>query len=174
MSAIAPKEFRTACSRFATGVTIITTTDGTTRAGLTANSFSSVSVEPPLVLWSLRLRSRARAVFERAGRFAVNVLAAEQEHLARHFARGHDDPFHGLALEGPARAIAGDAAQLPLIPGALAQLTCRTDQIVTAGDHLIFIGEVEALTQRPGAPLLFYAGGMADGAPALCQPEPGA
>ncbi|MDN5251774.1 flavin reductase family protein [Betaproteobacteria bacterium LSUCC0117] len=136
---------RAALSEFATGVTIVTTTqaDGTP-VGLTVNSFNAVSLTPPLVLWSLDKSSRTIDAFTANDCFAVHILAADQEALAMRFASREQDRFAGLDT------IAGMGGA-PLIPGALACLQCRVHQQIEAGDHIIFIGWVSTVTTAANA-----------------------
>ena len=146
-------DFRAALGTFATGVTIVTarTPDGQ-RVGLTANSFNSVSLTPPLVLWSLSAQSSSMPGFLQASHYAINVLAADQRELAERFAAKGTDRWSGLdVLPG-----AGGA---PLIPGAAATFECFNRSRYDEGDHVIFVGEVERCTWREGAsPLLFHGG----------------
>ncbi|HJP22090.1 MAG TPA: flavin reductase family protein [Alphaproteobacteria bacterium] len=142
---------RQVLGRFATGVAVATCRDvGGKPQGITINSFSSVSLEPPLVLFSMARSSRRLADFLAAGRFAVNVLAADQQELSRRFAVS-DDPWCGLACDQ-------DNTEVPLIVGALAHFECRFETSHDGGDHVIIVGRVEALAERPGAPLVFWAG----------------
>lgn len=144
------RELRDTLGRYATGVAIITASDRGRRAGLTVNSFASVSLDPPLVLWCLNQTSTTRAVFSGAGHFAVHVLAAEQHGLALTFARP-GDRFAGAPAEtGP--------YGLPLLGGAIAILVCRREQLIPAGDHLVLIGEVIDHRMADGVPLLFVDG----------------
>ncbi|HEU4458626.1 MAG TPA: flavin reductase family protein [Methylibium sp.] len=146
-------EFRAALGSFATGVTIVTarTADGE-RIGLTANSFNSVSLTPPLVLWSLARRAGSMPVFERGSHYAINILAAEQRELAERFASRTADRFAGVAWrEG--------AAGAPVIEGAVATFECFNRSRYEEGDHVIFVGEVERCHVRAGAaPLIFHGG----------------
>ena len=145
-------EFRAALGMFATGVTIVTARDASgAPIGLTANSFNSVSLEPPLVIWSLARRSRNLAIFEGATRYAVNVLAHDQIELARRFSRPHTDRFAGV----PFRLGQADA---PLIEGCAAWLECRHHALHPAGDHMLFIGEVVASAHRRLTPLVLHGG----------------
>ncbi|SDG78616.1 flavin reductase family protein [Roseospirillum parvum] len=145
------RAFRSALGLFATGVTVVTTGDGGGRtAGMTVNSFSSVSLDPPLILWCLGKGSPSQPVFEAAGHFAVNVLAAGQEALSTQFARP-GDKFAGVDWR-PGRF--GD----PLIEGAIATFECRTTARHDAGDHLILVGQVAHFDHRDGEPLLFFGG----------------
>ena len=148
-----PRALRSALGTFATGITIVTTRDAQGRDwGLTVNSFNSVSLEPPLVLWSLGKRNEATlAAFREAGHFAVHVLAAEQEALSNLFASPNADRFS-------AQEITRGAGGVPLLPGCLAVFECRTSAIHAGGDHDIFLGEVLVFTSREGAPLLYHGG----------------
>ncbi|MNF42108.1 p-hydroxyphenylacetate 3-hydroxylase, reductase component [compost metagenome] len=146
------RAFRRALGNFATGVTIVTATapDGT-RAGVTANSFNSVSLEPPLVLWSIDKRSSSLEVFQRAGHFAVNILAADQVDLSNQFARPRDDKFEGVACDS---GIGG----APLFPDCAARFQCEMHQQVDGGDHVILIGKVLAFDDFGRSPLLYHQG----------------
>jgi flavin reductase (DIM6/NTAB) family NADH-FMN oxidoreductase RutF len=143
---------RSALGRFATGVTIITCgqSDGS-RVGLTANSFNSLSLEPALVLWSLRLASTNLDAFARAGHFTVNVLADSQVDLSRRFAGRTEDKFaEGLWSAGLHGA--------PVLAGCAAVFECETVSQQTVGDHALFIGQVLRLGEAPLAPLVFQSG----------------
>ncbi|MFE3453129.1 flavin reductase family protein [Nonomuraea sp. NPDC059194] len=146
------RSLRAALGQYATGVAVVTTAlrDGR-RAGVTVNSFTSVSLDPPLVLWCLSLRAPSAALFLRAGRFAVNVLGAGQDELSRRFAAPAADKFAGVATTAA-------ACGLPLLDGTLASFACRTVTVHEGGDHLIFIGEVEQFGHTDGEPLLFHSG----------------
>jgi flavin reductase (DIM6/NTAB) family NADH-FMN oxidoreductase RutF len=146
------RQFRDVLGQFATGVTIITarTRDGAF-VGFTANSFNSVSLDPPLVTWSLAQRSRSLAVFQGVERYAVNVLAHHQIDLARRFSRPHADRFEGV----PFRLGVADA---PLIEDCVAWLECRHHALHPAGDHMLFIGEVDACAHQNVAPLVWHGG----------------
>jgi 3-hydroxy-9,10-secoandrosta-1,3,5(10)-triene-9,17-dione monooxygenase reductase component len=146
------RRFRSALGAFATGVTIVTTRDPAGRdVGLTANSFNSVSLEPPMVLWSLAKSARSLPSFLAANQFAVHVLAADQEELSLRFAARASDKFAGLDLErGP--------GQLPMLRGCSARFLCRTAFRHEGGDHVIFVGEVEAFDHSDRPPLLFHGG----------------
>jgi len=144
------REFRDALSCFATGVCVVTTMANDGPVGLTANSFASVSLDPPLVLWSPARVSRRFPAFESATRYAIHVLGEDQFALCRHFAR-REPPFEGLRWhEG--------ADQVPLIDGCLARFDCRRVARHEGGDHLIVVGEVLGAEYRNGEPLLFSAG----------------
>ncbi len=147
------RALRTALGQFATGITVVTTRGmGGQFVGLTVNSFSALSLEPPLILWSLRCSSPSLPVFESAERFVVNVLAEAQVEVSRRFALPLADKFDGVAH-------AENDWGLPLIHGAAAWFECRTVSRQIAGDHCLFIAEVERFTLSEAAPLLFHAGG---------------
>lgn len=154
------KLLRDALGSFATGVTVVTTvTPEGQRIGLTANSFTSVSLDPPLVLWSLKKNSANLEVFRRASHFAVNVLTAEQKDLCFRFASKTDgDRFDGVTLE-PSRF------GLPLLADSLARFECSTYHEVEAGDHVMFLGRVEAFRKGQGAALIFSGGRLLEPAP---------
>ena len=149
---IDPRAFRSALGRYPTGVAVVTAVDESGRAvGMTINSFASVSLEPPLVLWSVQLNTTSSEAFRKAARFAVCVLASDQEETALRFARTDEDKFRGLEVE---TGLGG----VPILPGALAIFECRTWAVYPGGDHEIIVGEVERLSTRPGAPLGFHEG----------------
>jgi flavin reductase (DIM6/NTAB) family NADH-FMN oxidoreductase RutF len=147
-----PRALRNALGTYATGVTIVTTTsaDGTP-IGLTCNSFSSVSLSPPLVLWSLSLRSPNLSNFLQAPHFAVNILAADQAPIAQRFARSLANKFEGVVHHM-------GSCGVPLIDGASAQLECRNETRYYSGDHVIFIGHVLHYTCSDAVPLVFCKG----------------
>ncbi len=148
-----PRDFRSALGMFATGVTIVTTRNAEgAPVGLTANSFNSVSLEPPLVLWSLSRAAASLPAFQAGSHYAIHVLAADQKELAERFASKSADRWQGL------QAGAG-AGGVPLIPGAAATFECFNRSRYDEGDHVIFVGEVERCAWRPDAtPLLFHGG----------------
>jgi flavin reductase (DIM6/NTAB) family NADH-FMN oxidoreductase RutF len=152
-SSIDPRDFRNALGSYATGVTVITATgaDGKPH-GLTCNSFASVSLNPPLVLWSLGMFSQRLAVFQNASHFAVNVLGASQQALAKKFANSSEDKFSGVEWT----AGLGNA---PLLRGSVANFQCRAVDRYYGGDHVIFLGAVEAYAYNGEEPLLFARGG---------------
>ena len=146
-------DFRSALAMFATGVTIVTAIDASGRPiGLTANSFNSVSIEPPLVLWSLSRQAGSMPAFERGSHYAINILAAEQHALAERFASHAIDRFEGVAFSaGPSGA--------PVLDGAAAVFECFNRSRYEEGDHVIFVGEVERCARRDGTlPLIFHGG----------------
>ena len=146
-------EFRHVLGHFASGVTIVTTHDPDGRpVGFTASAFTSLSLDPPLVLVCVDLKARCYAAFEAGRHFAINILGAHQEHLSRRFASSSvDDKFDGIAAE---RGRLG----LPLIGGALAHLECEKIAAYPGGDHTIFVGRVQAARVGGGDPLLHYRG----------------
>ncbi len=149
---VSPQRLRDALGRFATGVTIVTCLDAEFgRVGLTANSFNALSLEPPLVLWSLRRQSAQMLAFARADHFVVNVLAEDQLALSRRFASRRDDKFdEGDWLPGEGGA--------PVLAGCAAVFECETFSRQDAGDHVLFIGHVLALAQAGLPPLVYQAG----------------
>ena len=147
-----PKAFRAALGAFATGVTVITTVGRNgERVGLTANSFNSVSLDPPLVLWSLAKKAFSLADFQQAGHWAVHVLAAGQEHISNQFARSGQDKFAGVEVQTSAQGV-------PLLSGCVARFECRAAYQYEGGDHIIFVGEVLNFERSAHAPLVFHAG----------------
>ncbi|MEP7182874.1 MAG: flavin reductase family protein [Betaproteobacteria bacterium] len=148
--AFTARHFRDALAQFATGVTVICAqTPERQYTGFTANSFNSVSLAPPLILWSLAREATNLAAFEAAERYTINVLADDQVELALRFSRPHVDRFAGV----PYRI---GAAGAPLIEGCVAWFECRHHARHRAGDHVLFIGEVETCERRAGAALLFH------------------
>jgi flavin reductase (DIM6/NTAB) family NADH-FMN oxidoreductase RutF len=144
----AARALRQAMGRFATGVTVVTTVHRETIHGMTANAFLSVSLRPPLVLVSLG-RCRMSEMLPRTGRYGISVLAHDQEHFAAHFAAQRPSPVEPTFVWHKG---------LPLLDDALAHLVCRVADVHPAGDHILWIGEVEHLDHRDGQPLLFYTG----------------
>ena len=146
-------EFRASLGTFATGVTIVTArTDSGELVGLTANSFNSVSLSPPLVLWSLARAAGSMAAFSNGRHYAINVLAADQQVLAERFAARNTDRWNGV---GFAQGVSG----APLLDGAAASFECFNRSQYAEGDHVIFVGEVERCSHRADAsPLLFHGG----------------
>lgn len=152
-------QFRDALAQFATGVTVICARHGDGRyVGFTANSFNSVSLEPPLILWSLSRRSVSLPAFEAAERYTVNVLSGAQVELARRFSRPHADRFDGVGYRlGWAGA--------PLIDGCVAWIECSHHAQHRAGDHVVFIGDVHACERGHGSGLVFHEHRYATTAP---------
>ena len=149
------KEFRQCLAKFATGVTVVTCSDKQGRPyGITANSFSSVSLEPHLVLWNIAKVSNSLQAFLEADKFAVNILASDQQELSSHFAKSDHTLFDSIEIKR-------SGENVPLIPGALARFECRTHRIHDCGDHHIIIGEVMRFESRDAEPLLFFGGNYA-------------
>jgi flavin reductase (DIM6/NTAB) family NADH-FMN oxidoreductase RutF len=141
---------RSALAQFATGVTVITTRapDGTP-VGLTANSFASVSLDPPLVLWSLSLKSASYDAFVQTERYLIHVLGAEQLELAKRFATRGIDKFAGTDWQPT-------DTELPRLPGCVAVFECASRSRHAEGDHVILVGRVDAFESAGGAPLIFH------------------
>jgi len=144
----AARELRQVMGRFATGVTVVSTLEGEVVHGMTANAFLSVSLRPPLVLVSLG-RCRMNEMLPRTGRYGVSVLCHDQEHLAQHFAGRQAAPAPPAFVW---------QRGMPVLEDALAHLVCRVVDCHRAGDHMLWIGEVEHLHHADAEPLLFYAG----------------
>ena len=146
------KDLRQAFGRFGTGVTVVTTRllDGS-RVGVTVNSFNTVSLEPPIVLWSLSLTSPSLKSFQAAGHFAVNVLTLEQLELSRRFSRPAEDKFAGVEFSDGLRGV-------PMLAGCAATIECAVVNEQVVGDHVLFLGQVERYAYGQAAPLLFFNG----------------
>lgn len=150
--AIDKRALRDVLGTFVTGVTVMTTVDSSGRLhGCTANSFSSVSLEPPLVLWSQGLKARSYAAFAEARRFAVNILAEDQREVSQRFASDAEDKFGGVAWQPGIEGV-------PVLEGCSAYLECRKAANYPGGDHTIFLGEVENLQRAGHTPLVFGGG----------------
>jgi flavin reductase (DIM6/NTAB) family NADH-FMN oxidoreductase RutF len=146
------RDFRDALAQFATGVTVICAPGPESRfVGFTANSFNSVSLDPPLVVWSLDRRAVGLEAFENAERYAINVLGSDQVELARRFSRPHADRFAGVAYRM-------GKAGVPLIEGCVAWFECRQHARHRTGDHILFIGQVETCKRTKGRGLVFHHG----------------
>lgn len=155
IAALDPKteqqRLRQALAQYGTGVTVVTTADGDGHFGVTSNSFSSVSLDPPLVLWSIKKTSQSYDAFMRARHFAVNVLAAGQRDISSNFAKSGGDKFAGIAFEP---GLGG----CPLIDGAAARFECETWSLYEGGDHTIIVGEVKTFASDDVETLLFCRG----------------
>lgn len=151
-SAIGPRELRQVLGTFATGVAVVTALDAQGKAhGLTVNSFSSVSLDPPLILWSQAITAPSHPVFRDAARFAVNILAEDQIEISRRFATPGQDKFAGLpVLQG--------LHGVPLIPGCAAYLECTQETRFPGGDHTVFIGRVQRIEHGMRKSLVFAGG----------------
>ncbi|WP_181769780.1 flavin reductase family protein [Bradyrhizobium sp. UNPF46] len=143
--------FRRALGHFSTGVTIITAESDGVRAGITANSFNSVSLDPPLVLWSVKKTSTSWPIFAAAKSFAINVLASDQAQLASQFAKSGTDKFKDVDWEP-------GATGAPLLAGVTAQFECARRAEYEGGDHLIVVGEVSYFARYERRPLVFSQG----------------
>lgn len=152
-NAMDPREFRNALGQFATGVTVITALDGAGQPrGITANSFSSVSLEPMLVLWSLGRSASAFDVFSQAEHFAINVLTLEQQVLSNHFATNDHEQFQGISCSK-------GRAGVPILDDSAAVFECETEHRYDGGDHVILVGRVQGFSYRDGVrPLIFHGG----------------
>jgi flavin reductase (DIM6/NTAB) family NADH-FMN oxidoreductase RutF len=150
---IDPSEFRKALGCFATGITVVTTASREVgMIGITANSFNSVSLAPPLVLFSLDRRAYSSPAFHSAGHFAINVLADDQRHLSDIFATPLIDKWESVDYELWNTGC-------PILSGTLANFECKTQHIYDGGDHLIFVGRVDKMRHAAaGEPLLFFRG----------------
>lgn len=151
---VEPSTLRRTMGRFATGVAVVTTADHQPH-GMTVNSLTSVSLDPPLILVSLTNGARTTEAVAATGRFAVSILSARQEEIAMRFARRGQDHFAGLPLEyGEHR--------LPIVPDAMAHVECEIEQEIPAGDHTLFLGRAVATCDRDGEPLVFHGGRFID------------
>jgi len=160
-----PKLFRKALGTFTTGVTIVTAADAAGDVGMTVNSFSSVSLAPPMVLWSIGRTSTHVDSFLQAEHFAVHVLASEQDDLATRFATKDVDRFADMAV---GRGVAG----VPLLDDVVARFECRTAHRYDGGDHVIIVGEVLSFMQWDREPLVFKAGRYAVASVKPDEPKP--
>lgn len=145
------RSFRDAMGTFATGVTVVTTGRGADVHAMTANSLTSVSLTPPLLLVCVDRHAKALTMMSKLGRFAVNILSKEQEGLSRYFANQRLDST-------PAFAFSTKHTEAPILVGAMKALDCKVTQTVGAGDHVVFVGEVETILTGEGEPLCFYRG----------------
>lgn len=146
------KTFKAAMSHWGTGVSVITTrTPAGELAGFTASSFTSLSLDPPLVLFCLGDSSVSLPAFQASDGFAVHILAEDQKDLSVRFAQQGGDKFQGLTIGEGQRSV-------PLLPGCLVAMECRKVQVYSGGDHRVFLGEVERVHMRDGAPLFYFRG----------------
>lgn len=148
---VSPDAFRTALRKFASGVTIVTVSAGEELHGMTASSFASVSLVPPLVLVCLDKTSRTLTLVAQSGSFAVNVLSSDQREASRAFSRPGTKPFESISHRSGANGA-------PVLDDAIAVLECSTYQVFEAGDHEVVLGEVTAATIPGGDPLVYYDG----------------
>ena len=152
---VMPLDLRRACGQFATGVTVVTVRDGDGFRGMTANSFTSVSLDPPLILVSVDRRNRTHQLLGEGEPFSVSVLSQAQQCWSDRFAGRHGDVQH--QFDDIPHTLSPDG--MPIIAEASASFSCRVVAIHEAGDHSLFIGQVEGIAQAPReAPLLFFGG----------------
>ena len=145
-----PRAFRAALGKFATGVTVITCQSGSGPIGITANSFASLSLDPPLVLWAPAKSSQRYPFYMAAEHFAIHIMGAEQTDICSGFARD-GDAFETLDWEKGAHGV-------PLLAGCLSRFECTRTAQHDGGDHSIIVGRVTRVTTRPGTPLTFFCG----------------
>jgi flavin reductase (DIM6/NTAB) family NADH-FMN oxidoreductase RutF len=146
--------FRKVLGRFATGVTVVTTSQGDQRAGITVNAFCSVSLEPPLVLVCIEQRNYAHDLIMASGAFAVNLLSSDQADVSRCFASQGPDKVAAFCGVQTHEEVTG----APVFDHCVGFVDCRVEAIYPGGDHSIFVGRVEALGGSDGPPLLYYSG----------------
>ncbi|NKB50710.1 MAG: hypothetical protein GKR97_00560 [Rhizobiaceae bacterium] len=159
------RALRDALSSFATGVTIVTTADHSGEpVGMTASSFNSVSMDPPLILWSVTKTALSAPVFHKAQHFSVHVLAANQMALSNRFARSGEDKFNGIDFQL-------DANGVPQLAGVLTRFDCNTWSVYEGGDHWIIVGEVKNMETQKGEGLVFSGGSYATAA-SIQPPNP--
>jgi len=144
--------FKKAMGRWASGVTVVTAEHNGVRHGMTVSSFSSVSLDPPLVLICIGKAAPTHDIIKKGERFVANVLADSQEAISLRFAMKHDDRFEGVALRSGQLGV-------PIIDGCLAAIECRLHETLPGGDHTIFVGEVVNAEISDGSPLLYFQGG---------------
>lgn len=158
-----PRQFRNALGCYPTGVTIVTTraADGQP-IGVTANSFTSVSLDPPMVLWCIDKRAYSLDAFVSAPHFAVHVLREEQQDLSNRFARASGEKFGGIE-------VGCGLGDVPVLPGCAAVFECALAHVYEGGDHLILVGHVERYEAAPLAPLLYHAGRYAQLQQPVCE-----
>jgi flavin reductase (DIM6/NTAB) family NADH-FMN oxidoreductase RutF len=152
ISGIDPLDLRRAFGRFGTGVTVITTLSKQgTKIGITANSFNTVSLDPPIVLWSLSNKSPNMDAFSNSGRFVINVLTVDQLNLSNQFSKPSEDKFAGVEYSP---GIDG----MPVLAGCAATIECAVVNQHVVGDHVLFLGQVEHYAHKHADPLLFFNG----------------
>jgi 3-hydroxy-9,10-secoandrosta-1,3,5(10)-triene-9,17-dione monooxygenase reductase component len=151
-----PREFRNALGQFTTGVTVVTALDADGNpVGMTANSFSSVSLEPMLILWSIAKSCSSFAAFNQADHFTIHVLHAEQQVISNQFAAKGGDRFAGVEY-------ASGHGGVPILTDYCARFECTTEHRYEGGDHIILVGRVEQYDHKSKNPLIFHAGRYAD------------
>ncbi|HLT11595.1 flavin reductase family protein [Mycolicibacterium thermoresistibile] len=148
------RDLRRALGQFATGVNVVTARSGDGKpVGMTVNSFSAVSLNPPLVSWCVRREAPSAPAFIAASHFAVHVLDSSHAHIARQFSTPAPDKFAGIEF---GTGIGG----LPVLSGVIAHFECRNMRTVEVGDHIMLIGQIERYAARGGEPLIFHSGGF--------------
>ena len=150
-SVIDSVSLRRTMGRFVTGVAVVTTCQDGDAHGMTINSLTSISFDPPTVLVSLTSEARTTLAVQATGNFAISILSVRQEQLAKRFAKRGEDHFDGLPLEY-------EHHRVPVVPGALAHIECTVTEQIPVGDHIIFLGRVIGICDRDGEPLVFHAG----------------
>jgi flavin reductase (DIM6/NTAB) family NADH-FMN oxidoreductase RutF/DNA-binding MarR family transcriptional regulator len=145
------RAFRRCLGQFVTGVTVITTVWQGKPVGVTASSFSSLSLDPPLVLWSIALTSRSCSAFRHSEHFAVNILKADQIDISQRFSTSTEDKFKDVDWQP-------GCLGSPTLPGILALIECTTETVLAGGDHIILVGRVKRYARFPGSPLLYVQG----------------
>lgn len=149
MSPVGPDDFRETLKKFASGVTVVTTASGEEKHGLTASSFASVSLEPPLILVVLNTESRTHGLLKKTGTFGVSILGENHSDIARAFAEKGTKPFDSLAHH----AAKGGS---PILDDAIAWLECSVETSFPGGTHEVFLGKVETCGAREGRPLVYF------------------
>ena len=150
---VSSADFRSALSRFASGVTVVTTKNAAEKQfGITVSAFCSVSLDPPLVLICIEKTAGSHHAFTESGRFTVNILAENEIHLSEHFASLVEDKFKSIDF-------AVDEHGIPILSGSIANLQCRLFKELDGGDHSIFLGEVEHVIVRDAEPLIYFKSG---------------
>ena len=150
--AIDPRELRDVLGHFATGVAVVTTCDAKGGpVGMAVNSFASVSLEPPEILWSISKTAPSRDAFSAHRAFAVNIMSDEDKQQTLQFATPLDDKFAGVDWKRGWRDV-------PLLDSAIATLECETKEMIPCGDHEIIVGSVRAIDRKDGDPLVFFRG----------------
>ena len=153
LPALDPMELRRCLGSFVTGVTVITALDAHGQPeGITANSFSSLSLDPPLIVWSLRLNARSFLTYQHAQHFAVNILAQDQVPISNRFASSGVNRFEGIDYQAGLGGV-------PLIAGCASYLECSLQATHPGGDHLLFVGRVERISTHDSKPLAYGNGG---------------
>lgn len=165
VATLSARELRDAFGTFPTGVTVVTgfRPDGEA-VGVTANSFTSVSIDPPLVLWCIARESASTAAFRKGADFAISVLGERQKEVALRFATRGAQKFPEGVQPGP-------HGPAPLVPGTLCRYDCKVEDVYPGGDHLIVLGRIVALDRHGGAPILFHRGRFAFLLPDEASPE---